>query len=773
MDNPLDAKAIPTTQKQKPKPQRSVGSFRFGDLPLAARLIAFFAGLISLTLLATTLFETFETRQTLTAQAEEDFAIRSERVAQTVNFYLDGDVSVLRTVAGSETLLAALEAQNATYNGTPEAITAQLEAIDVRWVNAPDDSPLIQQVLSTDEEVNAGAGATSALLGFSERIDENVEVFVTDRYGGLVGSTNRTSDFYQADEDWWQAAYNGGEGGVYISEPVADESAGLELAFQIAVPVLAENAEVLGVLRSTISGDTLIEFVNTNRFGETGHLEVFTAQGQKVIDGRPETGVGAGELPQETLQRVIASGSGVTTAAGEAGDDVFFGYAPITLASAGGVPNWTLLLRQDESEVLAPANAILRDGLLAALAALVIATFLSVLFARSLTRPINDLVGVAGRVSKGDLSKTAKVTSRDEIGTLGTTFNNAILQLREAAERDRQELERSKALQGNIGTFLDVAMDIADGDFTKRGQVSEDALGNVVDAINLMVEELGGLLKDVQETAFAVRDGAGEMIETSNVIGERSRSQVTQAQNAREEVKRVTRTMLDMAQDADASADAARRALRASQQGETAVQDTLSGMQGIRREVQGISKRIKGLGDRSLEISEIVETISRISRQTNLLALNAAIEAAGAGEAGGRFAIVADEVRNLADDSAAATKRVAALIKLVQSEVQEVVGSVEGGTREVEEGYRVATEAGERLREIGQIVTQAAEYAQSISAATQQQVRGVEQVSSAVNSIAGATEASQEQVAQGGRTAQRLEELAAELASNLARFRLA
>ena len=109
----------------------------------------------------------------------------------------------------------------------------------------------------------------------------------------------------------------------------------------------------------------------------------------------------------------------------------------------------------------------------------------------------------------------------------------------------------------------------------------------------------------------------------------------------------------------------------------------------------------------------------------------------------------------------------------MQSEVQEVVGSVEGGTREVEEGYRVANEAGDRLREIAQIVTQSAEYAVNISRATQQQVRGVEQVGSAVNSIAGATEASQVQINQGRKTAQRLEELSSELSANLARFRLA
>ena len=195
-------------------------------------------------------------------------------------------------------------------------------------------------------------------------------------------------------------------------------------------------------------------------------------------------------------------------------------------------------------------------------------------------------------------------------------------------------------------------------------------------------------------------------------------------------------------------------------------------MQGIRREVQSISKRIKSLGDRSLEISEIVDTISDISAQTNLLALNAAIEASGAGEAGSRFAIVAGEVRKLAEDSERATQRIAGLIKNVQAEVQEVIGSVEDGTREVETGYRVATQAGERLREIAEIVTQSAQLAQQISAATDQQVSGVEQVGSKVQSMAQISVRARETGQEGRQTAEKLQQLASNLTSNLERFRL-
>ena len=403
---------------------------------------------------------------------------------------------------------------------------------------------------------------------------------------------------------------------------------------------------------------------------------------------------------------------------------------------------------------------------------LVVAVLLVFWVARQIVRPVTDLASVAERVGHGDLSQFAQVQTRDEIGLLAGTFNQAIVEMREAAERNELELARGREMQRNISSFLDIAMDIADGDFTKRGQVSEDVLGNVVDAINLMVEELTFLLQDVQGAALSVTEGSSEMAGITDEITQNATLQAEEARKATDDVQQVTHSIREMAENAEESAQAASRTLQASQQGQQALDNTLHGMQNIRREVQSISKRIKGLGDRSLEISEIVETISRISSQTNLLALNAAIEASGAGEAGSRFAVVAGEVRRLAEDSKLATERIETLIRAVQNEVQEVIVSVEDGTREVETGYRVTTEAGERLKEIGDIATRSAALAQLISQATQGQVRNVEEVGSSVSTIAGISERSQASVVRGREAARKLQELAEALTGNLARFRL-
>ncbi|MCD0170000.1 methyl-accepting chemotaxis protein [Deinococcus sp. 23YEL01] len=405
-------------------------------------------------------------------------------------------------------------------------------------------------------------------------------------------------------------------------------------------------------------------------------------------------------------------------------------------------------------------------------AALIVAFTLLIRLSRSIVKPLASLTRASRAMSQGDLNVQVPVQTRDELGFMAHTFNNAAAQLRVNEQKNVAEREEAQRLQGNIGSFLDVTMDIASGDLTRRGVVSEDVLGNVVDSINVMVDELGAVLGEVQKASASVTDASREMLGTTDQIVRGADTTTTETRRVAEQVRAVTDGFREMAEAAQQSAESARQALAASQQGREAVLGTLDGMQNIRREVQGVSRRIKTLGERSLEIQEIVDTISRLSSQTNLLALNASIEAAGAGAAGSRFAIVADEVRKLADSSAQATARIASLIRTVQLEITEVVTSVEDGTREVEQGYRVAATAGERIEELGQLAAQAAQFAERINNATNEQVRGVEQVNAAVQQIGQVAEQSHESVEQGRAAAQRLQHLAQNLLQSLSRFKL-
>jgi methyl-accepting chemotaxis protein len=408
--------------------------------------------------------------------------------------------------------------------------------------------------------------------------------------------------------------------------------------------------------------------------------------------------------------------------------------------------------------------------------AAVLAVVIAVFFARRITRPVARLVRTAQRVGQGDLSQTVPVTSSDEIGQLSETFNQSIVRLRALvhteAERDEERRKREE-LQRNITRFLDTVTEVSQGDLTRRGEVTSDVLGNVVDAINVMVEEIGTIIGDVRQAALRVSQSSQEMIASSGQVATGAQAQSREAKSMAGAVQELSASVRQVAKIAEDSSAAARRALEASQKGDQAVRNSLDGMQRIRGEVQSISKKIKSLGDRSLEISAIVNTIEEIASQTNLLALNAAIEAAGAGEAGLRFAVVADEVRKLAERSAKATKDIAALIRSVQAETHEAIVVMEQGTQEVEAGYRVTVQAGDSLKDIATISEKSAELAQDISRATQQQVRGAESVATAVQSIASVAVQTEQGVLQSRRTVDELARLAEELTASLARFKLA
>ena len=398
-----------------------------------------------------------------------------------------------------------------------------------------------------------------------------------------------------------------------------------------------------------------------------------------------------------------------------------------------------------------------------------------VIFAQRITRPVNALMAGAERVGRGDLSQLVPVTSRDEIGQMTLTFNESIVRLRALVqtEADRDEERRKREdLQQNIIKFLDTAVEIGKGDLTRRGEVTWDVLGNVVDAINLMVEEIATVVGDVRKTALRVTAGSQDTIKLTGELSVASQAQTRDAASVTHSMSDVMTSVRQVAASADQSAQAAHQVLQAASKGEEAVRNSLASMQQIRSEVQTISKKIKSLGDRSLEISDIVNTIQDIAAQTHLLALNASIEAAGAGEAGLRFSVVADEVRKLAERATQATRDIGTLIKGVQVETQEAVVAMESGTREVETGYEVSLRAEEALQEIGKISQSSSELAAEISRASQQQVRGAEAMAGAVEAISGAAVKTEQGVQQSRTNVEQLSRLAEELTVKLSRFKL-
>ena len=353
-------------------------------------------------------------------------------------------------------------------------------------------------------------------------------------------------------------------------------------------------------------------------------------------------------------------------------------------------------------------------------------------------------------------------------------INNAEIAARGAeAEALRKNAENEHNLaQQAILRLMNEMGDLADGDLTVRTTVSEDITGAIADSVNYTIEELSVLVRRINDAAGRVTAATESAQSTSNELLDATGRQSREIQEAGAAVQQMARSMTESSELALRSAQVARRSLDSARKGAGAVENTIRGMNDIRGQIQETSKRIKRLGESSQEIGEIVELISDITEQTNVLALNAAIQAASAGEAGRGFTVVAEEVQRLAERSGEATKQIAAIVKTIQTDTKDAVGSMETATRDVVEGAQLSDAAGQALAEIGDVSTETARLIEQISGDTQQQAAAATRVAEAMKEILAVTEQTARGTQQTAVSVGQLADLAVELKGSVSGFKV-
>ena len=296
-----------------------------------------------------------------------------------------------------------------------------------------------------------------------------------------------------------------------------------------------------------------------------------------------------------------------------------------------------------------------------------------------------------------------------------------------------------ESLERNLKEFLGMVSSVSEGDLTKRGGETDDTLGRVIESVNKMLDHFSTMLTEVKQIGLSVSSSATEILAAAEQIAVGSQRQADEITNTSSAVEEMAASMNQVSRNADASADAARRALEMAEHGDKSVRDTSEAMSRIDSAVQQTAEKMRLLGVRSSEISEIIDLIDEIAAQTNLLALNAAIEAAHAGEAGLGFSVVADEIRKLAERSARATRDVGHLIKSIQDETSEALTAMEIGMKEVRGGSYLANQASSALQDISEAVRQSSELIEEISAASEEQARVTSNVAGAMQTISSIT----------------------------------
>jgi PAS domain S-box-containing protein len=302
---------------------------------------------------------------------------------------------------------------------------------------------------------------------------------------------------------------------------------------------------------------------------------------------------------------------------------------------------------------------------------------------------------------------------------------------------DRRQAEA--AMERSLKEFFELVSVVSEGDLTRRGSEGEEVLGRVVQSINKMLDNFSAMVTQVKQIGLSVSSSATEILAASEQIAAGSQRQADEITNTSSAVEEMAASMSQVSRNAEASAEAARRALEIAEQGDKSVRDTSEAMKRINSAVQQTAEKMRLLGNRSSEISEIIDLIDEIAAQTNLLALNAAIEAAHAGDAGLGFSVVAEEIRKLAERSARATRDVGSLIKAIQSETSQALSAMENGMSEVKGGSLLAKQASKAIQNISAAVRQSSELIEEISAASEEQARVTTNLAGAMQTISSIT----------------------------------
>ncbi len=389
--------------------------------------------------------------------------------------------------------------------------------------------------------------------------------------------------------------------------------------------------------------------------------------------------------------------------------------------------------------------------LLGTLAVVVLAALAGVIITRDIAPPLRQMAETANRIAAGDLSGTISVGDRqDEVGVLARNFAQ---------------------MAASLNGMADIAGKIAEGDLRVkvRPQSDKDVLGN---AFAVMVDNLQKLTSDITEGVNVLGSSANEISASTSQLAASASESAAAVSETTTTVEEVRQTAQIASQKARSVSDSAQKAAQISQGGRKSTEDVAAGMGRIRHQMDAIAASMTRLSEQSQTIGQIIATVEDLAAQSNLLAVNAAIEAAKAGEHGKGFGVVAQEVKSLAEQSRQATNQVRTILSDIQRATATAVMATEQGGKAVEAGAKQSEVAGESIQALAGSVGEAAQAATQIAASSQQQLVGVDQVATAMESIKQASTQNVASAKQLEVAAHNLSELGQRLKHMVARYKL-
>ena len=446
----------------------------------------------------------------------------------------------------------------------------------------------------------------------------------------------------------------------------------------IGTPVFDKSGNMIAVLALQLSTDKINEIMQERTgLGETGETYLVGDDHLMRSDSRFSTKTSILETQIETESTLLGlqneTGSHIIT--DYRGNSVLSFYKGLDFQSHFNADfHWVIIAEIDTDEAFSEVYNVRNSIILIALIIIVIIAFVALYFSRLFTRPIIKLKEVSKLLSEGDLTQTIDIKSNDEIGDLAESFT---------------------LMQNNL-----------------RKQINE-----ITEGVNVLSASSSEIMSMVSELASGSAETATSVSETTSTV---------------EEVKQTAEVSNQKAIEV---ADSAQKISLVSQDGNKSVQETIEGMNKIKQQMESIAGIVIQLSEKSHIIGEIASTVNDLAEQSNLLAVNASIEAAKAGEQGRGFTIVAQEIKNLAERSKESTVQIRTVLADIQKEIGSAVMATEQGGKVIDEGLQLSSLANEVITTLATSIEQASQANMQIAASSQQQLVGMDQITSAMENI--------------------------------------
>ncbi|WP_066856019.1 methyl-accepting chemotaxis protein [Halodesulfovibrio spirochaetisodalis] len=636
----------------------------------------------------------------------------------------------------------------------PAEISSVLEVVEkelllpASHLTALSKNPFLLNWLTAGEPKSTSNNIYPMLLNLSTQLNTSGVGLASKKSGKYYSATSDTfSTRVMGKEDGWLDEFGDSREeigiNVYVNDPAFGSVAYINRRIEL-------NNAFTGVLSTSIGLTSFVKKITAMTLGKNGVTYMADKAGLIRLHKNKEY------INKRTVASFAGYGDEATRMLSQ--DKYHFEYTDAQgtdwYVYSNYIPElgWFLVTKADKAELFAAINNALYITLAVAAGLMLIALTISLKFVRSITGPLNKCVGYAEKIARGNLDAACPAPRKDELGRLIKSTGSMV-----------EELKKKIAEANQQALLADKKTSEAQHALTQAEQEKQNAIA---------------ARNDSMEAATQLELVVATLSEASTTLAAQARdvSTGTDIQNRRMEetatsMEQLTATIMDVARNASGSVQSTDATRILAAEGQKLVDDVIASVNEVLTITHTMKQSLGELGKEADNIGSIMAVINDIADQTNLLALNAAIEAARAGEAGKGFAVVADEVRKLAENTMNATQEVGNVISAIQNGTRRNIAEMDTAEKAVDNSTTLAHEAGASLDSIVSAISNAADQASAIATAAEEQSAASEQISTAVEEVARISQESSDNVDNSLRTIDEVTNLSEQLQSLITRLR--